>query len=463
MILEHDSVIALTPEASRQGLLLGMRAPTVLSLAPACLMLERDRAAEQALEEQVAQIALHYTPSVFQYATHAVLLEVAASLRLFGGLHSIIQGLRRRCRSLQVQVQTSVAPTPTGAWLLATAPQSRTRYACQDKSLIRTLNRLPCSRLVAAQKHLAWLDAMGCQSIGALRALPRSGLQRRIGTALIKELDAAYCVEYLSLPTYQPPAYFAQHFDLHDRTVHTQLLIDATQTLIQGLCIWLLAKKNTVRSIRLTLHHERHKESSRISIIEMAFSEPSANPDVLIPLIRERLNRYSLISPVVGLTLHTKELAAPALTSHTLFPDPLQTPGEFRQLLDLLCSRIGSEHIFQPAPRADYRPEQANTWRTLNCDPLVVEPIIFNDANERPFWLLDTPKPLSVRQHRPYYRTPLSLLQGPERIENGWWDGRRIARDYFVAQDEQAVRYWIYRERESEHDSAQWFLHGLFG
>jgi protein ImuB len=67
---------------------------------------------------------------------------------------------------------------------------------------------------------------------------------------------------------------------------------------------------------------------------------------------------------------------------------------------------------------------------------------------------------LTVRDDRPIYYGPLQLLRGPERIESGWWDHLRIARDYFVAQDQQAVRYWIYRERDTEQ--ARWFLHGLF-
>ncbi len=80
---------------------------------------------------------------------------------------------------------------------------------------------------------------------------------------------------------------------------------------------------------------------------------------------------------------------------------------------------------------------------------------------ERPFWLLAEPLLLNVRHDRPIYHGPLQLLRGPERIESGWWDHLRIARDYFVAQDQQAVRYWIYRERDTE--LARWFLHGVFG
>jgi protein ImuB len=80
---------------------------------------------------------------------------------------------------------------------------------------------------------------------------------------------------------------------------------------------------------------------------------------------------------------------------------------------------------------------------------------------ERPFWLLTEPLLLNVRDDRPIYHGPLQLLRGPERIESGWWDHLRIARDYFVAQDQHAARYWIYRERDTEQ--ARWFLHGVFG
>ncbi|MFD2271983.1 hypothetical protein ACFS07_14535 [Undibacterium arcticum] len=78
----------------------------------------------------------------------------------------------------------------------------------------------------------------------------------------------------------------------------------------------------------------------------------------------------------------------------------------------------------------------------------------------RPFWLLDKPIALLVRNHRPFYGSPLSMIGGPERIESGWWDGGLAMRDYFIAQGEDAACYWIYRERGRQE--IQWFLHGLF-
>jgi protein ImuB len=67
---------------------------------------------------------------------------------------------------------------------------------------------------------------------------------------------------------------------------------------------------------------------------------------------------------------------------------------------------------------------------------------------------------LSQRNGLPRRRGALRLLGDPERIESGWWDGREIERDYYVAVDIHGVRLWVFRERAAPH---RWFLHGLFG
>jgi protein ImuB len=73
---------------------------------------------------------------------------------------------------------------------------------------------------------------------------------------------------------------------------------------------------------------------------------------------------------------------------------------------------------------------------------------------------------------------PLRLLSGPERIESGWWDGEAVARDYFIAGDEEGALLWVYRQRlqataaaegisqgspGTAQPPAHWFLHGWFG
>jgi len=76
----------------------------------------------------------------------------------------------------------------------------------------------------------------------------------------------------------------------------------------------------------------------------------------------------------------------------------------------------------------------------------------------RPAWLLEVPQALALRAGAPVLRGALQLLDGPERIETGWWDSTGAVRDYFVARDARGCLCWIYRECRS----GQWFLQGWF-
>ena len=73
------------------------------------------------------------------------------------------------------------------------------------------------------------------------------------------------------------------------------------------------------------------------------------------------------------------------------------------------------------------------------------------NAVDRPLWLLDPPRPANAKGFK--------LLDGPERIDVGWWedDARALEWDYFVAVAKTGARRWLYRDREQ-----RWYLHGYF-
>ena len=80
----------------------------------------------------------------------------------------------------------------------------------------------------------------------------------------------------------------------------------------------------------------------------------------------------------------------------------------------------------------------------------------------RPLWLLEAPVPLSANL-QPERQEGLILEEGPERIESGWWDGKGVARDYYIARvhgarPDHGARWWIFQERQTRN----WYLHGVF-
>ena len=107
------------------------------------------------------------------------------------------------------------------------------------------------------------------------------------------------------------------------------------------------------------------------------------------------------------------------------------------QLVERLRARLGEEAVYGVASIPEHRPEAA--WRRVHELSLasvrrVSEKMTDQspgDGMPRPVWLLDAPLPLP---------DDLILEQGPERIESGWWDGRGVARDYYVARQHSGAR-----------------------
>jgi protein ImuB len=74
--------------------------------------------------------------------------------------------------------------------------------------------------------------------------------------------------------------------------------------------------------------------------------------------------------------------------------------------------------------------------------------------------MLEEPRLLATENGLPVCDGALQLIDGPERLETGWWDDDGIARDYFVARNPEGVHLWVYRDRRSKDC---WYLHGMFG
>jgi len=173
---------------------------------------------------------------------------------------------------------------------------------------------------------------------------------------------------------------------------------------------------------------------------------------------------------VRALRLCCDEVLALPGTSGQLFPAPGAARESLARLIERLQARLGPRQVQRLALVADHRPEVAYRIEAVDAppasaratDPLPAGAPVANLP--RPLWLLRDPIAISERNNRPWWHSALTLLAGPERIEGGWWDASLVQRDYFIAEDEGHVLYWIYRERLAPDDARRgWFVHGRFG
>ena len=476
MVVQQRRVIAASPAAITAGVRQGMRAGGIAVVLPQALLHERAAAREAQALQAAATALLRYTPQVSLEQEDSILLDIGASLSLFGGIRNLCRQVRSTLRQLGLSAVLACAPTAAGAALLARASSAdrSTRRCLTIRSLQRRLDRLPCTVIPDIASCLDWLTDIGCHDLAALRRLPRDGLQRRGNQtmqAVLQRLDCAYGSATELRHWLTTPPHFRQRLELSQRIEHADAVMASAQALLSQLSGWLMARQLGVTQVRLLLEHERGRQAIPATHIDLQLATASAEDGHLIRLLKERLARLELDAPIIALSLEALQTQALPAISQTLFPQAGGNPLEQDRLLELLVARLGPENILQAAPLADYRPELANRWLPLSEPDTSMRSATaqlqasVNGLPPRPTWLLPQPRALTMQGHRPWYGSPLRLLSPPERIEAGWWNGQLVTRDYYIAVAANHCHYWIYRERigDVEGRAPQWYLHGLFG
>lgn len=389
-----------------------------------------------------------------------LLLDVERSLTWLGGLRGLKKRVQVELSSLRLTADVTIARSAKAAWLLALARPAGFGwgYALSQRRLAQRLDPLPVSLLPTAKPYVVWLHRLGIEQLRHLRVLDRGDLAARTHPALLVELDQAYGHAIWPLTPIQLPLQFEAKKALPRRIEQTQALAPWLQQLLTQLCEWLKQHHLAVSRLECRLLHHDRRRAWRPTVLIAALREPSHQLETLWRWLDTRLQSTQLPAPVSDIWLLSRTLADSKPVNRTLFDDWL-APQSLNNTLDLLRARLGDGGVLQVQPQADYRIEKANHWTSEPMGDAVNHSLSM--GAHCPAWLLPTPQALATQNGQPRLKGPLRLLHGPYRIETGWWDDGSVCRDYFVASDHTARRYWIYRERD--HAQARWFLQGLFG
>jgi protein ImuB len=456
-VMQDHAVLAANETACAAGLHVGMRRATALALLPELQILERDIGQERGVLESIALALLRFTPQVV-IDFPCLLLEVEGSRRLFGGIRALLSSIATAVDHCGVTHRMATAVTAAGASLIARSALPR-RHALQAGTTCALLNAVSLRHVTAALPHLETLRGLGCETLGDVRRLPRGGCKRRFGIDLLRELDRAYGEEADVRDGFQAPNHFKAELELMARVDNAEALVFASRRLVQQLCGWLSAHWTAVSVFRLVMKHESLRRSLPDSQLTVALAERSRDPEHLLTVLKERLQRLVLPAPVYHLGLEVDRVAPFAGENAALLPDPARAATDFTRLIDRLKARLGDETVYRLALVADFRPEKGACAVPVQGSP--PQPMPDVPQLPRPSWLLPDPIRLVERDNKPFYQSPLNLVSGPERIEYGWFDGELVQRDYYVAENDRHALLWIYRERDAL--AGGWYLQGLFG
>ncbi|AEG92581.1 hypothetical protein [Ramlibacter tataouinensis] len=412
--------------------------------------------------------ALQFTPRVAQVG-RALLLEVSGSERLFGGRNRLLHQVLQDDHGLAAPFAWA-----QGATSLVALALLRLRLRGQPPPAVLP-GGLPLEVLDAAQEHMATLARAGCNSWGGLRALPRGGVARRFGAALLEALDAAYGERPERHAWLALPQAFDLKLELPTLATGAPELMGTAQRLLAQLQAWLQARHRGVLALELewTLDLKRLDGVRLPSHEQLAVrtAQPTQDLGHLRRLVGEHLGRARLAAPASQLRLRSLDTRPWAGASRSFLPEDNPQGEPLHQLVERLSARLGAHNVRMPQAQADWRPERMQRWvPAASPGPVQTAAAVQPGDVLYPSWLLPQPLPLEVRDNRPWYEGPLRLLTRRQRVETGWWEeGGAVVRDCFIARSEQAGLLWIFCEhtvREGEGGwpkrHLRWYLQGWY-
>ena len=410
--------------------------------------------------QALALWALQFTPRV-ALVDEAVVMEVGASLRLFGGARRLAERVRSGAEPLGVD-RIAWASNSLAALALARADQPGSAGRLQT---------LPLASLSAARPHAAALARMGCRTLGTLDQLPRPGVARRFGQALLEALDRLYGRAPESHVWVTPPERFDVRMELMHRVDTAPALLSGARRLLLQMADWLAARHAGITACTLHWAHDamRSRGVGEGGQLVLRTAEPTRDADYLCRLLAEHLDHVHLAAPVGDLRLEAGSTVALPARHVSWLPGEGGEGEPLSQALERIAARLGDGRVRRPELREDHRPEWMCAWRhALPLDMAAAGvPAPPVSAMPQPGFLRPEPLRLPMRGNRPCYQGELQLLLGPQRLESGWWDGdpaapeqRLVLRDYWVAASERAGLLWVFQTRLAVEPA--WFLHGHF-
>jgi protein ImuB len=460
---------------------------------------ETRHSVEASLLQRLCMHAQQFTPFVSIEPPNALLLEVKGSLKLFGSAAALHARIDACWRSLDLEASSATAPATLAALWLARGGLSRRAsqpILIEDSGLLAgCLAGLPIACTAWDEERLRTLCAMGVMRVGELSRLPRAGLARRLGPGTVGDLDIALARQFAPRRAFVPRERFRARCDFETEVEHAAYLEKAAEPLIARCAAFLRERQAGVQGLHLELGHR----SGPATKVRLGLASVTGEQRRLMDVLVQKLTRLELRAPVRRLELISGSLRPLSADSLDAFAGSKHGGRDTApQLVERLRARLGEDAVYGVMPFPEHRPEAA--WRRVrDLDPAraaergaaghggraIVAGTTRGGTTRggwgagggmmRPVWLLEEPQPLTGG---------VVLEEGPERIESGWWDGRGVARDYYVARqaaqgagaDEHVpdpgdearfgegtasrggAKLWVFQERRSQN----WYLHGVF-
>jgi len=447
------------------GVDIGMAVADAKAIFPSLQVLDDRPELPFKLLTGIAEWCIRFTPIVAIYLPEGLVLDASGCAHLWGGEERYIADIAKRFETLGYNIRVSIADTVGTAWAVCRYGQQSLLVAGGQQS--HALLPLPPTALRIEPATVDRLEKLGLRQIGSFMALPGKSLRRRFGPQLLQRLNQALGLEEEWIEPVHPIEPYQERLPCMEPIATATGIEIAIERLLEAVCSRLRQAQKGLRMAVLKCY----RVDGKIETATIGTNRPTCSVKHLFKLFELKIDT---IEPALGIELFTMDAlkVEDLLTrQEMLWADAkgLDDAG-LNELLDRIEGKLGTGKIHRYVPAEHYWPE----WSFKLADS-ITEKIIktWTVDRPRPLQLLHHPEPIEVTAPIPDYPPmnfryrgklhSIARADGPERIEQEWWlqDGQH--RDYYVVEDDEGHRYWLFRSGHYDDTKPHhWFIHGFF-
>ncbi|EUB98035.1 UMUC domain protein DNA-repair protein [Rhizobium sp. CF080] len=462
-------ISAADTAAGKVGLRVGMPASKAQAIVANLNMIDADPVADAAALERLALWALRrYSPVVAVDCADGIVMDTEGADHLQGGEELLISGIVNGLRGKGLTARAAVADTWGAAHALARLTPAET-IVVPVGGVTKAVIGLPIHCLRLPPDTIQGLRVLGVETVGELSAMPRAPLALRFGPEVGRRLDQLFGRIAEPIQPLRTPELVEVSRNFQEPIGAPETIAKYVRQLVGQLTAKLEERGLGVRRSDLVIHRVDNTRQS----VRAGLQKPVRDPTRLSKLLCDRIETIDPgfgIEKIVLVAVMAEPLEEMQIASSLVEEEVVDvTP-----LIDILGNR--GQRLYRMTPAASDVPERSvkrirPTADETGADWAVKWP--------RPSRLLAHPEKIEVTALLPDQppavftwrgkRRRVTRADGPERIFGEWWTRPKemqAVRDYFVVEDEQGERYWVYRAGDGvdlETGSHHWFIHGVFG
>lgn len=465
-------IVAATRRARKERIRPGMTLPQARALMPKLIARSRDAECERAAQEALLEVAEMFSPRVEDAGEGVVYLDITGTCYVpRGTTHETRSSERayalaaiRAVEGIGMPVRVGIAGSKLAAHIAAELPKSPNVIPPGEEASF--IAPLPLERLSPEMQAAVTLGRWGIESIGDLARLPEAEVASRLGE-LGRDLHwAARGIDPRPIIPRVPPPEFREGMDFEWALVALEPFLFVANAALDRLVTRLESQGFSCSRIEFELRLEPDGFHSRA----VDLPAPTRDVKTLLTLMRLDLEAQPPGAPVIGFTIAAHP-DKPRRAQLSLFGPAALAPDKLATAIARLGAMLGNDRVGMPRTVDGFAPER---FAIAMYDPPPPPKIRRKPRRGRGLLavrVLRPPLPLEVDADGDQIRSirtlpndqksleingPVRVSSGPWRMEEGWWEGAPVEREYWDVEVAGNCVCRIFRY------SASWYVDGLY-